>query len=537
MQPLPETPEIDPAIRPEFTDQRSCRQWLALLPMINVPQAHRELLAALQDLNRASIPALDRLTTLEMLRETIAYLQEANAKKYLGKALPLASAELAAWQANCAMWRALVTAYLHVLHAAIGQDAAVSEHVALVNHRCLRYQGLAIREYALAYRTVPNSFWQDIHSLYLASERGWALRGVKDVLNTHTQASSCTAVYVQALLLDSVKLSGNSARQVLWLDGLLDRWANYITVHREPIGAAASAPAVDLDAGGLLHRTPPNPARARYLDTTQLARSIAKRIKLLRMGEAPAQLGLGEDFPAEICLATLVSCFQQWCKGGEDRTYPRRGAKGQAEVIAGLEAIYQFVRGQPFRQPYVVNELRGASIASMQLFGHSGGSAAANDGQPSVSTLNPERWALDDQSALGFGLTRPANAGMRVAHQQLLAVRTEEEGGISVGVVRWMGLSDDEQLSIGVRILPGRPIAAAMRAVGLSPTGSDQFVAILILPNMPALRAEQSLLVPTGWFKPARIVELMQDEQLRRARVNKLLERGPDFERVTFAWD
>jgi len=29
----------------------------------------------------------------------------------------------------------------------------------------------------------------------------------------------------------------------------------------------------------------------------------------------------------------------------------------------------------------------------------------------------------------------------------------------------------------------------------------------------------------------------MQDEQLRRARVNKLLERGPDFERVTFAWD
>ena len=103
MADLPALPDINPQIKPEFTDQRSCRQWLALLPMINVPQAHRELLAALDDLTHVVLDPLERLKTLEMLRENIIFLQDANAKKYIGKPMPLAAPELAAWQANVSM--------------------------------------------------------------------------------------------------------------------------------------------------------------------------------------------------------------------------------------------------------------------------------------------------------------------------------------------------------------------------------------------------------------------------------------------------
>ena len=534
MHQLPALPAIDPAIKPEFTDQRSCRQWLALLPMINVPQAHRELLAALDGLNRVAIAPLERLKTLEMLRESIAYLQDANAKKYLGKAQPLAPAELAAWQANVQMWRVLVVAYQHVLDAALRNDPSVQEHLALVNHRCLRNLGLAIREHALAYRSVAAEFWREMHAYYLASESGWALRGVKDSQNTHSQASSCTAVYVQALLLDSIKLSGNSARHLLWLDSLLDRWANYVTIHPEPIGAAASAVAVNLDAGGILHKSSANPARARFLDTTQLAKSIAKRIKLLRMGEAPAQLGLGDEFSSDVCIATLVSCFQQWCKGGEERSFQRRSASGHAQVVASIDAIYHCIGGKAFEQPYVVNEMRSASIAAIQMFGHTGDSSAEPVAE--AASYPSEQWELFDQSALGFGLARPAAAGMRIAHNQLLAVCSGDAAAPSIGMVRWLGLSEDDILSAGIRVLPGLAKAVPMRAVGLSPTGSPQFVATLLLPNMPSLRSEESLITPVGWYKPGRVVELLQEAQTRRARFDNLLERGPDFERVSFSW-
>ena len=135
MSDLPALPELNPLIKPEFTDQRSCRQWLALLPMINVPQAHRELLAALTDLTQVALDPLERLKTLEMLRENIIFLQDANAVKYMGKPMPLAATELAAWQSNVAMWQVLATSYQLVLQDCLQGEISVKEHSALVNHR------------------------------------------------------------------------------------------------------------------------------------------------------------------------------------------------------------------------------------------------------------------------------------------------------------------------------------------------------------------------------------------------------------------
>ena len=531
MSELPALPELNPLINPEFTDQRSCRQWLALLPMINVPQAHRELLAALTDLTQVALEPLERLKTLEMLRENIIFLQDANARKYMGKPMPLAAQELNAWQANVAMWQVLASSYQIVLQDCLQGEASVKEHAALVNHRCIRYTGLAIREHALAYRSVPVSLWQALHGFYLVSEAGWALRGVKDSQNTNAQASSCTAAYVQALLLDTVRPSGNSAKLMLWLDRLLDRWANYVTVHKEMIGAATSQVSVDLDGAGILHQTPPKAARARYLDTSQLAKSIAKRIKLLRMGEAPSQLGLGEEFVADVCISVMVSCFQQWCKGGEERAYQRRTASGSAQVVCSLDSIFHCLTGRPLPQESV-SQVRGQNITAIQMFGHSG-LASADAAQ--IPPCPSEQWGIFDQSAFGFGLSRAAGAGMRVAHNQLLAVRPDDAAGFSVGMVRWIALSEDDELSIGLRMLPGLPKAAAMRAVGLSPTGRDNLVPALFLPTMAALRTQESLLVPIGWFKQGRIVEIFIGEQGKRLRFESLIERGPDFERISFS--
>ena len=125
---------------------------------------------------------------------------------------------------------------------------------------------------------------------------------------------------------------------------------------------------------------------------------------------------------------------------------------------------------------------------------------------------------------------------MRIAHNQLLVVCSGDAAAPSVGMVRWLGLSEDDILSVGIRVLPGLAKAVPMRAVGLSPTGSPQFVATLLLPNMPSLRSEESLITPVGWYKPGRVVELLQEAQTRRARFDNLLERGPDCERVSFSW-
>ncbi len=532
MDDLLNLPALNDTLTPDFVDQRSCRQWLALLPMINVPQAHMELLEALDKLNQSSIVPLDRLKTMEMLRDTVAFLTDANAKRYVGRALPLTTVERDIWSGNVKLWLAFACSYKHCLKAALDGDAGVQEFIALANHRCLRYVGLAIREHLMAYQEVPLSLWRELHNMYRIAERGHALRGVKDSLNSQAPASSCAAAYVQALLLDTVKPSGSSVKQIIWLDRLLDRWANYVTVHTELPATSLTRIVVDLEGGGIQHRDVGNSPRLRYLDTSQLAKSLSKRIKLLRMGETPVQLGLGEEFTADVCEPLLVTCFQQWCKGGDERSYQRRKATAIVDIALGMAAIHYFLSGEVFDQPSKPNEVRGQSLEAFQIFGHAG--------EHSVRTVATgvgfvaERWDVYDQSALGYGLCKRVGEGERLSHNQLLGIRAEEGGDYLLGMTRWIQQMEDGRLLVGVRMLPGIPRAVAVRATGLSPTGNNLFVASLLLPGVAALRSDMSLLLPPSWFRAGRIIEVMHDGKSRRVRMTQLIERGPDFERIAF---
>ncbi|WP_137939406.1 hypothetical protein [Chitinivorax sp. B] len=525
-------PTISTSMTPDFVDARTCRQWLALLPMINVPQAHFELLDALVKFNRVQLPALDRLKTLELLRETIAYLNDANAKRYAGRALPMTSGERDIWQANVQLWRVMSDSYKHCLKAALDGDETVTEYTALSNQRSLRYLGLALREYALAYQEIPQEVWEDFHSMFRVAERGHALRAVKDSMNTQAPASSCTAVYVQALLLDVAKPSGSSIKQIVWLDKLLDRWANYVTVHLEPPPSSPTKIMVDTGAGGVLYRETELKGSARYLDTSQLAKSLSKRIKLLRMGETPAQLGLGEDFPGDVCEPLLLNCYQQWCKGGEERNYQRRVIKGSVEVALTVPAVHYFISGEAFEQPLKPQEIRGQSLEAFQIFGHAAESAvrtvATGVGFPS------ERWDVFDQSALGYGLAKTVGTGERVQHNQMVGIRAEEGADMLVGAFRWVIQTADNRLLVGIRMMPGIPKAVSVRATGLSPSGANLYVQALLLPGVAALRSEVSLLLPPGWFRQSRILEMLQDGKTRRVKLLAMLERGSDFERITF---
>ena len=41
------------------------------------------------------------------------------------------------------------------------------------------------------------------------------------------------------------------------------------------------------------------------------------------------------------------------------------------------------------------------------------------------------------------------------------------------------------------------------------------------------------LILPSGWYKPKRVVEVYVQQPLR-ARLVNLVDRGPDFERLTY---
>ena len=101
-----------------------------------------------------------------------------------------------------------------------------------------------------------------------------------------------------------------------------------------------------------------------------------------------------------------------------------------------------------------------------------------------------------------------------------------------LGQIRWLMSAENGDVHAGIRLLPGLPTAAAVRATGLN-AQNEKFVPALALSAVPALKSPPSLVLSSGWFKPKRVVELFTDSA-RQLRLTEVLERGTDFERVAF---
>ena len=118
---LPLEPTDDRA-NPLFKDAVSCERWLSQLQLTNLQLAHSLLLTQVNELNRFPMRGLERLNTLEKLRETIHYVQMDYARKLIAKPLPLNESELIIFFAIVQLWQAMALGYQRCLQAYLAGD-------------------------------------------------------------------------------------------------------------------------------------------------------------------------------------------------------------------------------------------------------------------------------------------------------------------------------------------------------------------------------------------------------------------------------
>ncbi len=528
----------EPAQSPQFGDAITCRQWLKTLPLTNVPLAHAALTAQMELLNRTPFAPLERLKINELLRDPIAFVQQEMARKYLGKPLPLEAVQLNHWNSVAGLWATLGAAYRLSLQACLEDDPSVAMHAALITQRCLRYTGLQLVEHYRIYREIEKSLWQQAHELYaLAEQRGYAMDVVRDGLNKQTDSATCAASYAQILLANLADPYRLTPRQFSLLDRWLDKWGVRVTIAAAPpkdtplsligVDLASSAPPV-------IVRDDVKLANPRYLDTDRLATTFRKRIKQLRKNEDPAALGLGEDCVQPDCEALLTLLYQRWCESvPKRRNFTRRPGEGKAQAALGMAAIHFFLGGEkPFKQPGEKEKLSQREIEDLQFFGR----ISDQTEKLHISRLgfSLETWQILDEGALGFRLARPDKGGMRISLKQLIAIRPADSNTYALGVIKWLIFPANDGLNTGVRILPGAPLAIAVRPAPPMTDAASKYVQSFLLPDLPVLKETTSLVLPPGWFAPDRLVEIHTGEEPITVRLQNLIESGSDYERVGF---
>jgi len=518
-----------------FSNNVDCARWLESLPITNVQHAHKLLHEQTAALTAAPMVAIERLKILETLKPSVTFVQGEIAKRYLGKSLPLDAADAGAWTGVIALWRETGVNYQLCLDAYREGDLPVAPFAALVTMRRLRCIDFALFAHYHVYRQPPAAMWNEYHALFaFAEDHGISRIRVQDVFAKQEADSSCAEAYVHGLLGNLANPYSLSVRQMDFVQRWLDKWSTLVGLSAQPLPQGEIPPlAVDFGGGSAAtfpNRLVPGPT-VRYLDLEQLSKTLRQTINLLKQGNTPAQLGLGEDARQPGCENLIMLLYVQWCRAGQLRSEERSATDDPATVCLGMEDAHKLVSSSTAQQS--ANTFSSRDKWEHDRLGYSLGTSQTI---LQSAVYRSEKWQILNQSASGFMCMLRDPAGMmRLSHNQLLAVERTSDKTHRLGMVQWLRVEESKEFQCGVRMFPGVPQAVMARPSNFTLSGRQEFEPALILPEIAVPAIPATIVLPAGWFQSGRAIEF-KDGVHKSAKLVNLLERGSDFDRGTFIY-
>ena len=529
-----------------FADARGCREWLAAIPLTNIPQAQSLVLEQLQAMNAADLAAIERLKCLELMRDKVAFLQGEQRSRYFGKTIPLSPNDSSAWTTGCTLLEEMEAGYRRCLADARASGGDAAQHEALVAQRIMRYIGAQMLFHALVYRRFDPQLWTRLHGLYGEAEsRGIAAQDVKDTLEGEAGNSSVAETYAQVVLLQAAFLSEMTAPQIDFAEALLKAWTRKTQLLAAPReGDARRLDALVIDPSKPIGARPqPRPdfqSGQRIVDTESLSKSVRKRIHGLQAGEDIATLGLPAQHANVDPVWELKRLHKLWCEGAPPRPAPKASNTEKAGLVFGLAEIHFFVSGgKAFEQPdKKQRELTSQEMKDIEVFGRVREQTSLNvlaqthgRGQvmPSVTV---ESWAVADEMLGAVRVQRPNTSSKGVAIGRLVAIRMGDATPFYLGWITELVQETDGRLIATVSLFPGKPEPIAVRAGDSRNRASAQWTQALRLPPLERLQIPASLILPSGLGHKGRGVEVWAGGN-KEATVGEILEHGTDFDRVT----
>ena len=538
---LPLDPTDDRA-KPAFQDVASCTRWLKQLQFTNLHVVHGVVRTQLDEFNRYPMQGLERLRTLELLRETVAHLQTDYAKKIAAKKLPLSEEEFTILVAITALWQQMVNGYHRCLQSLLAGDKRLAPYGSLLCQRCLLHTSLQIFECLHHGYEFEGRLWQQLNTLYAFCEaKNWPLEKITPLAEGHLgNSASCHVIYVKTLLGACVFPGELSRAQLQLTDRLLLLWSAALPLDRHFTTSKDDAPPLAVDLAGshgleqssqlAANQVDSSLGTVRYLAMLPLSKLLRVKTILLQQGQSPQQLDLGDDCNNADCIALLKHLHHRWCEGSPDGMPRQHGTAKLGEMCYGMEMIYTRIAKKPSRS--LDTDAGTDSLARKQIATF--GRVLSRDDQHDGKNANPilESWEIMEESMLGAVMLRKSTTDLRMSPKQIVAVQSVHAGAFILGTISWLQVTQSGHLAAGVNYLPGIPQAVKISSMAVK---SVQSVGALLLPAVATLKIPSSLIIPRDWFAPDRVIELaIRDHQQLKIKMGLSIEIGQDYERISF---
>lgn len=516
-------------------DLQTGLQMLSLLSLANPQKAESEINQFLDSLLQSPPQAEVYLKLLEELREPLCFVEEELARHYINKPLPLDEIEEGCFRQVTATWLKMASAYAHCTRldsAAI--DAAHLLRRALTLQRSISYGGLAIVEHQRARRELAPGMWLDLHGYYAAAEKwGVVTLPVPDALDPLGRSTNCSATFLSVLLSELAGPYSLAIRDQNLARRWASNWSHLVSLHPALPGESLPQFVIDLtqDVGMRLTSECLQTENLRRLDTSRLATQLSQIRQKLRHKIPPAQIGLGEDCSSGQCRRLLEHLSRPWSQARATRKFHRRSTSGIAKLCIGFDAMYYYISGKELT-PENVRTYSRLEFESLFAFRHMVDPTQELAVRQELLGFTVDQWEVVNQSPNGFRLMR-STAGKKMAHGQLLAICPNEGERFLLAQTTWLMQEQRGGLIAGVAALAGIPQAVAARPLGQGSVHNEMYSRAFLLPAVPSVGTDQSLVIPQGWYRAGRILEINAEKPWRMKLIH-VLDEGPDFERVSF---
>lgn len=495
-------------------------EFLAKLPSSPLDAAG-VLQEEMEILNRQKVSPDNRFKALEIYRDHAANIVRNLAPSYCSASLPLPKEAKAYAAAAESLWLELAYGYKLTLTDQVNKlFNPNSKTAALTVHRAMEALQQLSMAYYQTYFSVPGNVWSDLHQLYYHSVQ----QSLHEIpLQVDGNETSINLLYKQILLMSIADPQHLAPQDIELVADYIARFAK----HTQLQGLGQLENPVGIFVISLDDEKPPVPyiKNTRQTDggsdilfiTVELARLVHQHLQMLQSGNIARNSGLPESATDARYLDMLVYLIKHWGVSPK-RIYKRSSKNNVSQLGIGLLATHFFINNERFYEQPTDEQTLGL------------GSFNNNEGNANKPAIKFSNWQVLNISAGGTALRKFPTVSAQVRVGELLSVKNEDEKTWAVAVLRWASNGEQEQLDIGTQL-----IAPNAKACGVRVVNSELYEPALILPAMPAIKQATSVITRTGFYAPARVLELDEQGTISRIMITKLVERTRSFERFQFS--
>lgn len=482
----------------------------------------------------------DRIGVVKLLDETGQDYEPVVLEHFLRKAGLKEFDRLKLWQALAGFWEHLSAAYRRCVQDIAQPAGSGTAHpeCALLLSRALRALASEAKVLHLRYLPAQPRVWKELADLYSLGEKVQLGEESLKAYATDAVLTGPRREFLKAMMLEAASPESESSAAVELSARIIARFASGFILEAKP-GPGCNL-CFDLARPDRpIHYSPKIPARdtLRYFGAGRATAAIQEAIDGYIARPEETDRRFGEEYSVSDKLMTMKRLLLHWGDSSPRRRGPRVKIDAKVKVSRGFESVAELATRIDFGGMAEMTQDQRLKVKQQ--------TGVALQAEEATAVIT--EWMERDGSAWGIGVDIPRQDEPWAKVGTLVALQPPAQKAWWVGAIQRMHRDQHDRPHAGIKILAKKPLSVYLRGVGegaqraenwQTSSGSFQFTYLnaIILGESATTATHHEMLLKRDGFNAGIIYEVMMGSRSPYVRLEELLERGEDYDRVRVTW-